>query len=159
MLYGQIHRPLSTIEAKFVGRRPDLDALHMQYVNKQIAKEKRKIAKKLKSRSDAKRKQQTRFLKQREMNHIVEMGIVNGRPTTAPQISMHYNIPNNNIDRNASGAGGGGESIEEDRSMQLTPRITMEGNVIKDQKFYRRNGSIWTGLHPYRARSFTFSVE
>ena len=46
---------------------------------------------------------------------------------------MDYNIPNNNIDRNASGAGGGGESIEEDRSMQLTPRITMEGNVIKVQ--------------------------
>ena len=137
-----VHCPPS--RQKFVGRRPDLDALHMQYVNKQIAKEKRKNAKKLKSRSDAKRKQQTRFLKQREMNHIVEMGIVNGRPTTAPQISMHYNIPNNNIDRNASGAGGGGESIEEDRSMQLTPRITMEGNVIKDQKFYRRNGSIWT---------------
>ena len=42
-----------------------------------------------------------------------------------------------------SGSGQEG-TVEDDRSMQLTPRITMEGNAIKDQKFYRRNGSMWT---------------
>jgi hypothetical protein len=127
-----VHCPPS--RQQFVGRRPDLDALHMAYVNKQIAKEKRKMSRKLKYRTDTKRKQQTRFLKQREMNHMMELGVVNGRPTTAPEINMSYNVP----------GGHNGGSIEEDQSMQLTPRITMEGNVIKDQKFYRRNGSMWT---------------
>ena len=81
-----VHCPLS--RQQFVGRRPDLDARHDAYVKKQIEKEQRKHSRHLKERSDAKRKQQTRFLRQREMNHMVEMGVVNERPMTAPQVSM-----------------------------------------------------------------------
>eukprot|EP00944_MAST-04C_sp_MAST-4C-sp1_P011391 g11391.t1 len=134
-----VHCPPS--RQQFVGRRPDLDARHDAYVKKQIEKEQRKHSRHLKERSDAKRKQQTRFLRQREMNHMVEMGVVNERPMTAPQVSMQYDIVNTGSGQ--EGPAGEG-TVEDDRSMQLTPRITMEGNAIKDQKFYRRNGSMWT---------------
>lgn len=134
-----VHCPPS--RQQFVGRRPDLDAKHDAYVRKQIAKEERKRTRHLKQRSDAKRKQQTRFLRQREMNHMVEIGVINGRPTTAPQVSMHYDLFNA-VPGQEQAAGEG--TVEDERSMQLTPRVTMEGNTIKDQKFYRRNGSMWT---------------
>ena len=140
--YGQIHRcTVHRPERQFVGRRPDLDARHDAYVKKQIAKEQRKHSMHLKHRSDTKRKQQTRFLRQREMNHMLEMGVVSGRPITAPQVSMQYDVVN--AGSGQEGPAGEG-TVEDDRSMQLTPRITMEGNAIKDQKFYRRNGSMWT---------------
>ena len=62
---------------------------------------------------------------------MVEMGFVNERPMTAPQVSMQYDIVNTGSGQ--EGPAGEG-TVEDDRSMQLTPRITMEGNAIKDQK-------------------------
>ena len=111
----------------WIGRRPDLDKKHEEYVQNKLEEEKRHNSLRLKRTMDLKIHQQHRFQRQREHNHLVETGQVprGTRPATAPTVA-------------------GSVSVESSVSVEMPPRMTTEGFVVKDQKYYRRNGAMWT---------------
>ena len=130
----------------WIGRRPDLDEKHEQYVQKKMQEEHRFESMRMKHTTDEKVKQQIRFQKQREHNHLVETGQVGPSPARGGSRRSMHSRPGTAPVRGRQGSIDEEVSIESSGTVELDPRVTIDGNAIKDQKYYRRNGAMWTDL-------------
>ena len=108
----------------WIGRRPDLDEKHEQYVQKKMQEEHRFESMRMKHTTDEKVKQQIRFQKQREHNHLVETGQVGPSPARGGSRRSMHSRPGTAPVRGRQGSIDEEVSIESSGTVELDPRPT-----------------------------------